>query len=248
MQHKNNPTGHETLEFPFAGEPATTQFVESGEPGFKVTAKSLTPGRRRLADLLGLGACLSICASAIASMSPEAAAQPFWAWPIAAFGPLFFKRQAANLFAAPLKTTTEVVFTKKLIRVRRGLRRQSFDRALPHRFLMLAHDRALDERERHEFAARIAQQGQLVRKKKYYGHSYHIVLEYLGQRNDLLTVYGRKDALAILARLKAVDETVDRQAITGEQTLFRPRDEWAEQPGGIPRTLPNKAQQSGAVR
>lgn len=248
MQRSNNHKDRDRVVFPFAGEPATTQFTEDGQPGFKVTAKFLTPGRRRLADLLGLGVCLSICAAAITAMSPEASDQPFWAWPLATVAPLFFRRQVSDLFATTLRTTTRIVFTKKRIRVRRGLRRQSFDRALPHRFLMLAHDRALDERERHEFAARIAQQGQLVRKKKYYGDSYHIVLEYLGQRNDLLTVYGRKEALAILARLKAVDEAVDRHAATGAQTLFTPRDEWAEQPGGIPRTLSNKAQYSGAGR
>jgi len=72
------------------------------------------------------------------------------------------------------------------------------------------------EKDSHEFETRRAQaSGEVIRKTSYYGESFHITLEYVGHRNDLLTVFGPKDALAILARLTACDEVLSARSKTG---------------------------------
>jgi hypothetical protein len=112
-----------------------------------------------------------------------------------------------------------------------------YDRLLPHRFALVQHDWAQAEQENAEFQAAQAQRrGKLIRKRRWYSNSFHVSFDYIGQRNDVLTVYGQKKALAILTRLNACDNVLDALARRGQGTPLTPEDEWGDQPGAIPET------------
>lgn len=75
-----------------------------------------------------------------------------------------------------------------------------------------------------------------IRKQRWYANSFHVSFDYLGQRNDIMTVYGQKEAVAIATRLKACDDVLDALARRGQGTPLTPADEWGDQPGAIPET------------
>jgi hypothetical protein len=70
-------------------------------------------------------------------------------------------------------------------------------------FTLRGHDFARDEQLQLEYDAQRASQRQVaLRKRLYYGESFHISTVHLGQQVDLFTVYGQKDARAIVERLQ----------------------------------------------
>ena len=85
-------------------------------------------------------------------------------------------------------------------------------------------------------SARPSSVRQIIKKRRYYQDSYHLAFEYVGQRNDVATIYGRPEAQAVLARMKSVDEVMTAHANRGDGTPLRPQQEWVEQPGAIPET------------
>ena len=130
-----------------------------------------------------------------------------------------------------------MVITAEEFRFRGWAGWRSFDRKLQHRFALILHDKARRERDRHELEERKAQQSKkIIKKRRYYQESYHLAFEYVGQRNDVATIYGRPEAQAVLARLKGVDEVMTAHANRGGGTPLRPQQEWVEQPGAIPET------------
>lgn len=111
-----------------------------------------------------------------------------------------------------------------------------FDRTLPHKFSALAHDKTRAEQEQIDLAVRKEQaRGRIIGKTRYYGESFHIVFEYLGQRQDLLTIYGPKAAKSVLSRLIACDSVMNTQTRMDEGISLDPEDEWSEDTGDIPR-------------
>ena len=131
-----------------------------------------------------------------------------------------------------------MVFTSEKFLVRRLVGWKTYDRQLPHKFLLLPHDHAQREREKHDLEVRKAQaRGKIVAPRRYYQESFHVCLNYAGHRVDILTVFDRKDAAAVLARLQACDETVDVQVRNGNGGAFRPEDQWGIHPGEIPESL-----------
>ncbi|WP_339635769.1 hypothetical protein [uncultured Sneathiella sp.] len=101
--------------------------------------------------------------------------------------------------------------------------------------LRRSHDYAPEENRLHDFEVRrAAQKGKVVSKLPIYGESFHLSFEYMGQRNDVMTIYGQKVALAVLARLRACDQVLNNQASVGDGFATRPEDQWADQPGDIP--------------
>lgn len=139
-----------------------------------------------------------------------------------------------------LRTKTQIRLSSTHIAVAQDKEWVLYDRQMPHRFALLPHDRAPMERLVHDFErqkASIARKA--VFKKPYYGESFIVALEYLGQRNDLLTAYGRNEATAIVARLQACNEIIEARTRQGRGAAINPADQWGHQPGDIgePTTL-----------
>lgn len=86
-----------------------------------------------------------------------------------------------------------------------------YSRLLEHRFALQIHDRADEEVRDYDYTAREeAAKGNLIKQQPYYGQSFHVVLVYAGRRADLLTVFGQKDAVAIVARLQYCDRRINQ--------------------------------------
>ena len=137
---------------------------------------------------------------------------------------------AMEFIISKLLKKTEVVFTPQEFRVRNRKGWDIYDRTLYHRFLMIKHDRAREEREKHELKTRRAQmQGNVIAPARYYDESFHIVFEYMGQRFDIATVYDEKRAggSALTFELRREDE--------GESNMS-PNEQWDEVSGRVPGT------------
>ncbi|MGQ4878895.1 hypothetical protein ACOJCM_10040 [Billgrantia sp. LNSP4103-1] len=134
-----------------------------------------------------------------------------------------------------LRTETRVLFTPTEFKVLRRGRWDVYDRHLKHSFVMLKHDEARQEREKQECQARAAQaKGQYSTPRRYYDDSFHMVLEYFGQRHDIATVFDEKRARAVIARLQACDSMMDSHIRMGDSHTLSPEEEWGAQPGGLP--------------
>ena len=133
-----------------------------------------------------------------------------------------------------LKKKTRIVMTAGRFSVKTWRGWKHFDRTLPHKFAVIAHDKTQAEQDKRELQLRRDQAaGRIVSRTRYYGQSFHIVFEYVGQRHDVLTVFGQKQALAVAARLKACDGVLDRKAGMGEGVALDPDDQWDRGPGDI---------------
>ena len=136
-----------------------------------------------------------------------------------------------------LKRNVEMVVTPDEFRFRRWIRWVVIDRDLQHRFALVVHDLARQERDKHELEVLKAQQRRkIVQPRRYYQDSYHLCYELLGQRNDIIEICGRPEAQAVLMRLRAIDDVINASARHGNGTAIRPGDQWVEQPGAIPET------------
>ena len=137
--------------------------------------------------------------------------------------------------AKALKRRVQVSVTREQFRFRPLFRWVSFDRALQHRIGLVLHDLARQERDQHEHKIEEARQSRkIVQPKRYYQDSYHLTYELLGQRNDIIEIYGRPDAQAAVARLRAIDDVLNARARRADGTPLNPGDQWVEQPGAIP--------------
>jgi len=228
----------EQYKSPFEGEPRTDQKTdETGAMTFTVTTRTLTPLRARIVD--GVTVLLILYIAVIGILVGIREHDP-WAWVFLVGGPLAGHRVIRRWIAEEFETKTVMHFTDTTFAVKHGLAGawESFDRRHAHRFALVQHDHARREQAEHEHGQRIDQtKGRATWRTPYYQESYFVSFEYLGQRNDLMAVYGRQEALAILARLKACDEVMESQARNGKGVPLNPRDEWGEQPGDIPETV-----------
>lgn len=220
---------------PFEGLPLTEEFTTAnGGQAYKITIKALTPRRARIADILakGLSVYLVIVGLGLLAHDGEISGLLLYGGIGVLMHGTFRK-----WFKEWLEKTTIFEIAPESLMVQDGPRGdvRIFDRMHTHRFALVQHDRAVDEQREHEYAQRQDQLGRrAVWRKPYYQDSCFVSFEYLGQRNDLLEVYGRKEALAILARLKACDEIVEAQARKGKGIALTPEQEWGDQPGDIP--------------
>ncbi len=219
----------------FEGFPKTRQIIDrAGRIGFDITTRTLTPVRAMIA----YGTAIALTAGLAATnlffheshhLTHDWQHIALLAAPIATY-PLL-KLSLPWLF----KTRTKIILTPTMISFRRVGRKQAYDRRSPHSFSILENDRTQWEQERLELAVRRAQaQGEIISKKKYFGNSFHICFNPIGQRKDILTVYGRKPALAILMRLKACDEIIEAHAGLGDGLALTPDPQWTPQPGDLP--------------
>ena len=233
MKTSSNTAG--CIHTPFDGFPITRQIAgQDGNPVFIVSPRTLTPLRAKIADALGTASTLSLAAGCLFYLQTFPIATN---WAIA--GLLATPLLAYPLFTAIwrflLKTKTRIVLTPSSFKFKAGRDWQAYDRTLPHGFAVLAHDKAQTEAKRHDHLTRLAQaEGEIISPKSYYGQAFHLCLIYAGQRVDITTIYGRKEASAILARLQLCDGVLDTACGINGATTLSPGDEITRQPGDLP--------------
>lgn len=200
---------------PFAGFPATRQHTDrGGNQTFTVTPIVLTPLRAKAADFLSgvIVASLLIGGVIVVSALPDAME---WHWVAALVAPWpgyhLFKAILRHLF----RKKTWIVLTVEEFKFQSWTGWEIFDRQLPHTFSAIRHDETIAERERHDLEIRKAQvAGKIIVKTRYYGDSFHLSYDYLGQRNDVMEIFGEKEARAVRARLTAIDEVLNAAPLT----------------------------------
>ena len=225
-----------TTRSPFEGQPATTQVTDvNGNPAFRVEPRFLTPLRASMVKFLSGVSAVGLFLYGLGSLAsvpnPDGDAV-MAAMMIPVVGG--FALHAA--FKSLLRKRVEILMTLDRFSVRGLFGWKHYDRLLPHRFAVLPHDWQQLERDQDEYRMQEAQyrKQQPVKKSKLYANSFHISFDYLGQRNDLMTVFGQKEAVAIAMRLKACDDVLDALVRRGQGTPLSPQDEWGDQPGEIP--------------
>ncbi|MGA7178911.1 MAG: hypothetical protein WBX11_04900 [Thiobacillaceae bacterium] len=228
----------QTLRSPFAGKPRTWQTSDrGGNPAFHVEPRILTPMRAmavsfltKLGTIAGIGYALLNVANADHPDAGMLAAAII----IPVIGGIVLHQTLDSFF----RKRVRLMLTEQRFSVRGFFGWKHYDRQLPHRFALLPHDWLQAEQAANEYQM---QQAQLAhkpyQKQRWYAESFHVSFDYLGQRNDIMTVYGQKEAVAIATRLKACDDVLDAFARRGQGTPLRPADEWGDQPGAIPETV-----------
>lgn len=220
---------------PFSGKPRTRRITgRDGKPEFRIAAAALTPLRAKVADILGGATAAGVFIAAVLGVAdmPDPSGVT---WLAALVGPWVAQPLFKASWCAALKKQVPMAMSIDSVTVGSFPLAKRFDRSLPHKFALVAHDRIPEEREKHEYEMRKAQlAGKAIRQTRYYAESWHLSYEQLGQRFDLMTIYGRKDARQIRDRLKACDEVLDAEARKSGGTALRPEEQWGEQPGDIP--------------
>lgn len=222
------------IQSPFAGKPVTTETKdEQGRSTYSVELSALTPLRARVADWLsgiasfavGIGA-LRLIFMLHVSNTPQILAllvAPLPAYWIARYA----------LYRG-MQKTVHVMFTPEHFTIRRMLGNKTFDRNLPHSFALYVHDRAGREEEVLSYKeSKLKNSWWPWALKRYLGRSYHLSFDYLDQRNEIMTVYRRKHAHAMLARLNAVRRVMDNEAGFGSGQALAPERDWTAQPGEL---------------
>lgn len=218
----------------FSGDPKTTVAQVNAETHVTVEATSLAPGDAKKADLDGVLCMLAIMiVSVVIGFNEQDVRIPLVGWFIAAAGLSFFReegRKHAQKVATIVLTET-TIFLKEPPQLFQADKWRSFDRRHPHRFVLVAHERAQAEQDDIQFRQR---QGN-VRVRRYYTDSFFVVLEHLGQRYDIAEVMGPRNANAILARLNLCDDFLD--GIVSDRQLLptRPEHQWSGALGSVPK-------------
>jgi hypothetical protein len=222
-----------TSRSPFDGYPQTREETgENGRPRFCVTAKVLTPLRARIADKLAavtaaVGGVLGIIYASDHDYPPIVL--------IAAIGIWFGKPLFEKLWREGMRRSVEIIVTEAEFSFRDWTGRWIvFDRNLPHSYALRLHDLAKRERDQHELQVLKAQQlKKIVQPRRYFQESYHLVYEFLGQRNDITEIYALPEAQAVQKRLRTIDDVLKASAARGKGTPLKPEDEWATDTGVI---------------
>ena len=218
-----------TYVSPFQGEPETV-FRHDPDDGekFEVTIRELTPEGAKAADSMAGLTCMILW---IFMFIVNPGAGLIFGTILAALTHKGF----VSSFRDSKKVTTRVVFTATELRVEQNWDWHTLDRTLSHRFIVLEHDKAREEREMFARSTQKAQmEGRVTSNTRYFDDSAHIVFEYLGHRVDLATVFDRKRALAVAARLKACDEVMNAKTGMGDGQALNPGAQWGSTPGGLP--------------
>lgn len=223
------------MKSPLEGRPATFALTdEDCRLMFRVMPHELTPFRAKLADAISSLCGLGLCAASLVAM-------PDWRHPDLSVLAIVIGSAAVASWALHLvarrsfRATTRIELNLDSIRVRRVLGWERFDRRLEHCFALLPHDHTERERRSNELDTReAAARGQVVQMPVYYGDSFHVVLVYGGHRVDLLTVYGRQQAAAVVARLQYCDRLLDQEAKRlGAGSNPHVDADWHHSPGGL---------------
>lgn len=225
---------------PLKGRPFTrTKTARDGSPIIVVRPQELTPLRAKVADFLGGASALGLLYAAfehLQALQQALLTTQDVTMGVAIGGPLLMFPILKTIYRWFMCKETRVIFTPTEFRVRRymGFGWRKYDRQIGHKFALIPHDKTQTEQDQHEYARRKAQQsGQVIKKTRYYGESFHLIFEYLGQRHDVMTIYGQKQALRVLSRMKICDEMMDMALGKGDGGALTPQEQWSDQPGGI---------------
>ena len=220
MSSKNPYEKYETL---FEGWPGVQAYPVRGEHGMRVAGKHNTPDRLKralnlsLCAAIGYGALFAFCLYAEKynieyserfnpQMWPELAVV---VWVMLSLSTYMFLRAKAE-------KVTVVGIAPNFIQIGGNF----YDARVQHNFTMALHKKAKEEERKEAHAERRAQQrgtntvftGHLSR---YYRDSYHIFLEYLGQRILVTDIHNEEHAEKLLRALIAADRIVHK-----EKTVF----------------------------
>ena len=215
------PESQKPVRSPFAGGPRTIERTAvDGTKEITVIASAITPLRATLADWVSLGVLAYAAGfSAYVGFQIEDLTNseltglvgiPAAVFALSRWGLYrLFEKSSRVVFTPERFIRCHVFFPKR------------FDRAMPHSFALHAHEKKEREEELLTLREKNGKSWPFSRAaKRYYGKSYYISFEYMGQRNDLTLVYKRKKAQSIIARLKACDEIMDGYRGNGRgQTL-----------------------------
>ena len=200
-------------ESPLKGWPKTKPLhdKEGNELGFRVRAKYLTPGRAKFSETLIhlISACALIAyiwamvAERLGGWQENLTVGAAW---VVMGSLLFASRFALGRFF--FGKVTKLEFLPDTIRIKNGFRFRNYKRTLPHAFDIAIHDRAEDE-ENAEREAAIKNKDNESERRKFYRRGFHVIFRYAGQRVDVASVYGRKEAEALLVRLQLLDQLMD---------------------------------------
>ncbi|MCB0637350.1 MAG: hypothetical protein KDC54_12065 [Lewinella sp.] len=218
---------------PFAGFPRTRLRKRKGKPVFEVKPNILTPRAAKFADDLS-GLCLFLWIGVLFFNVALLANVQGWAWLVYWGSALLITPVSRWLFREFLKNEIRMELDEEEFRIKHWFSWKRFDRTLDHGFAVPPHDLTKDEQENEEYQVRAAQmKGRLVRKRRYYAESCHLVFVYLGQRIDLVEIYGHKEGVAVKARLELCDAILNTQTKMGPVAVTDPDDEWGDGPGDI---------------
>lgn len=224
------------MKSPLDGRPPTLELIDKDGrlSAFRVRPRELTPLGAKLADAVSSILGLGLLVASVATL-------PDWRHPALPELAVAIGGAVAGIWCLRLiareafRVNTRIDLDLESIRVHRLRGWERYDRRIGHQFSLLPHDSAERERRRNDLATReAAANGHVVQKPVYYGDSFHVVLVYAGHRINLLTVYGRQQTEAIVARLQYCDQLLEQEAKrVGARTNPHVGAEWHDSPGGI---------------
>ncbi len=223
----------------FEGEPKTEIAVHDGRTTVTVAMRHLRPFDALSAD--ETTSWLAIAAVGVAGWIGYAS-MDITAPAVALFlGGVFGRPLMQKQLRLAGRVTATIKFTEDSILLQRVRKApfwepesewHRFDRSHEHRFVLYPHDKARAEKDEIDFLNRTKPGARVTR---YYGESWFVVLEYLGQRFDVAEVMGQRQSNAILDRLTFCDKYVDGLADARKGLSMRPENEWSGPTGSIPR-------------
>ncbi|MBT3039183.1 MAG: hypothetical protein KME37_09620 [Candidatus Thiodiazotropha sp. (ex Codakia orbicularis)] len=221
---------------PFDGLPRTKIITdENGDSAYRITPFELTPLLAKIADFLAVVSAICIGIFSVLQVSKNQQATDLQ-WILSITSPWLSYPFMKLLWRLALRRPSRIVIAPRQVKVRRWYGWAVFDRTLPHKFSALAHDKTRVEQEQIDFVVRREQaRGKIIHKTRYYGESFHIIFEYLGQRQDLLTIYGPESAKRMLTRLIACNSVMNKKNRMDEGASLGPDYEWPDDTGDIPR-------------
>jgi hypothetical protein len=184
------------------------------EDGFLVEAPHLTPDRARLVGILEKLASFAVLAAAVwvafTEATVETTADFIWVgvtvlivWVVAT---IIIRRLMRRRFSK----TARIEVRPDVIRIGGSGGYKNYARDVPHTFELAIHDEAQDEAEHAQRTEEeYRRRGESFEVMKFYRESWHVILRYAGPRVDVATVYGKREAEALFARLQLLDEMMD---------------------------------------
>lgn len=212
---------------PFQGNPRTKQTTdEDGNIKFIVYAEYITPERYFISLIIARILMLIFTFNLAEEMYEDlhkyytftliltaAVLYGFYLW---------FKFEAKLI----LSKTKTIEITKDFIVVKGLFKSRVFSRDIPHKFSIIPHDKTQRENDKFDF-------NRGKKRNRLYSASYHLSLDYMGQRNDLITIYEHKNAMAIASRLTACCEVASASTGLTGGTPILPEQQWDNSGGEI---------------